>query len=165
MEEAPTAVDIRAYENLALLGRLIETAVNRTLQQQFGITWEEHAVLSHLHRTPHRFLHMTELASHLGFSRSRVSRAVARQELRGMLTRSGCPRDARAAHAAVTEQGAVLLHQINGTYEAAVRNSLAGLSAEGYDQVVGLVKQLEPLTHERLTPLPCRDGKAHRPPR
>ncbi|MFF6783106.1 MarR family transcriptional regulator [Streptomyces sp. NPDC012510] len=145
MEEAPFAADIPAYETLALLGRLVETAVNRSLQQQAGITWEEYLTLSHLHRNPHHFLHMTELATRLGFSRSRVSRAVARQELRGLITRSACPRDARAAHATVTEQGVTFLLQIRSTYEAAVRSCLTELRV-GADRMEVLAKQLHPLT-------------------
>ncbi|MFG2133218.1 MarR family winged helix-turn-helix transcriptional regulator [Streptomyces sp. NPDC048751] len=154
MQEIPTATDIRAYETVALFGRLLETAVNRVLQQKFDISWEEYAVLSALHRSPHQFLHMTEVATALGFSRSRVTRAITRQELQGRVTRSACPRDARATHAAVTAQGTALLDRISDTYEAAVRGSLTRLSI-GAEQVEGLVKQLEPLSDLR-----ARSGSA-----
>ncbi|MFD5593125.1 MarR family winged helix-turn-helix transcriptional regulator [Streptomyces griseorubiginosus] len=95
MPETPTGTDVRAYEALALFARLLETSVNRALQREFGITWEEYAVLSLLHRSPHQFLHMTEAATALGFSRSRVTRAVTRQEIHARVIRSACPRDAR----------------------------------------------------------------------
>ncbi|MEU3891538.1 MarR family transcriptional regulator [Streptomyces sp. NPDC029041] len=141
MEKVSTAADVRAYETLALLSRLVETSVNRVLQQEFTLTWEEYATLSHLHRTPLQFLHMTELATALGFSRSRVSRAVARQELRGLISRTACPRDARAAHAAVTDQGIVLLREVGGLYETTVRGSLTKLGVDT-EQVTDLVERL-----------------------
>jgi MarR family transcriptional regulator, 2-MHQ and catechol-resistance regulon repressor len=71
MQDVPTASDIRAYEALALFGRLLETSVNRALQREFRISWEEFAALSTLYRSPHRFLHMTDAAAALGFSRNR----------------------------------------------------------------------------------------------
>jgi MarR family transcriptional regulator, 2-MHQ and catechol-resistance regulon repressor len=71
MQDVPTASDIRAYEALALFGRLLETSVNRALQREFRISWEEFAILSTLYRSPHRFLHMTDAAAALGFSRNR----------------------------------------------------------------------------------------------
>ncbi|GAA2294449.1 hypothetical protein GCM10010234_40130 [Streptomyces hawaiiensis] len=141
MERTFIAADVRAYETLALLSRLVETSVNRVLQREFALTWEEYATLSHLHRSPHQFLHMTELATALGFSRSRVSRAVARQELRGLISRTACPRDARAAHAAVTDQGICLLQLISGRYESTVRGSLTQLGVDS-EQVADLVEQL-----------------------
>lgn len=161
MQEAPPPTDVRVYEVLALFARLLETAVNRTLQQRFDITWEEYAVLSLLHRSPHRFLHMTETATALGFSRSRVSRAVARQESGGRVTRSPCPRDARATHAAVTEQGAALLHRATDTYQNAVRQSLTRFSI-GAEHTEALVKLLEPLSDLRARPqsqLRCARGR------
>ncbi|MFF9042075.1 MarR family winged helix-turn-helix transcriptional regulator [Streptomyces sp. NPDC014892] len=151
MQNAPLSADIRAYETVALFGRLLETSVNRVLRQQFDITWEEYAFLSALHRSPHQFLHMTEMATALGFSRSRMSRAVARQELRGRVTRSACPRDARATHAAVTVRGTALLDRISDTYETAVRTGFTRLSIS-VEQVEQLVKQLEPLSDLRLRP-------------
>ncbi|MFF5985165.1 MarR family winged helix-turn-helix transcriptional regulator [Streptomyces olindensis] len=143
MERTLTAADVRSYETLALLIRLVETSVNRVLQREFGLTWEEYATLSHLHGSPHRFLHMTELATALGFSRSRVSRAVARQEMRGLISRTACPRDARAAHASVTDQGVSLLEGISGLYETTVRGTLTKLGVDT-EQVTGLVEQLVP---------------------
>ncbi|MFF9808375.1 MarR family winged helix-turn-helix transcriptional regulator [Streptomyces coeruleorubidus] len=160
MEEAAVTAGIRAYETLALLGRLVETEANRALQQ-FGVTWEEYLVLSHLHRTPNHFLHMTELATRLGFSRSRVTRAVARLEPRGLIARSACPTDARAAHAAVTEQGVTFLRQSNDTYEAAVRRCLAGLRV-GADQMEVLANQLQPLTDQHDRPTALTGCIAHR---
>ncbi|MFB6849617.1 MarR family winged helix-turn-helix transcriptional regulator [Streptomyces sp. NPDC056373] len=154
MERVSAAADILAYETLTLISRLAETSVNRVLQQEFALAREEYATLSHLHRSPHQFLHMTELATALGFSRSRVSRAVARQELRGLISRTACPRDARAAHAAVTDQGIVLLQQVSGLYEATVRGSLTQLGIDT-EQMTGLVEHLtangsaHPITTDR----------------
>jgi DNA-binding MarR family transcriptional regulator len=141
MERTLTAADVRAYETLALLTRLVETSVNRVLQREFALTWEEYATLAHLHGSPRQFLHMTELATALGFSRSRVSRAVARQELRGLISRTACPRDARAAHAAVTDQGVSLLERISGLYETTVRSSLTKLGVDT-EQMAGLTERL-----------------------
>ncbi|MFD5403035.1 MarR family winged helix-turn-helix transcriptional regulator [Streptomyces griseorubiginosus] len=151
MQEAPTGTDVRAYEALALFARLLETSVNRALQREFGITWDEYAVLSLLHRSPHQFLHMTEAATALGFSRSRVTRAVTRQEIHGRVIRSACPRDARATHATVTEQGSALLYKTDDTYRAAVRQSLTKFSI-GVEHTDVLVKLLEPLCDLRSRP-------------
>lgn len=165
MQDVPTTSDIRAYEALALFGRLLETSVNRALQREFTISWEEFAVLSTLHRSPHRFLHMTELAAALGFSRSRVSRAISRQESNGHAIRSECPRDARATHATITERGVALLGRMSRTYEATVRDSLTGLSI-GAEQIETLVKHLEPLSDQRDRPnshLRCARPRANGP--
>ncbi|GHC90187.1 hypothetical protein ACIPIC_36495 [Streptomyces collinus] len=95
---------------------------------------------------------MTELATQLGFSRSRVSRAVARQEFRGVLARSACPRDARAAHAAVTDQGTVLLGRLSGIYEVTVRDSLTRFHVRA-EQLEVLVQHLQPLVDHVDRPL------------
>lgn len=151
VQESPSGTDVRAYEALALFARLLETSVNRALHREFGITWEEFAVLSLIHRSPHQFLHMTEAATALGFSRSRVTRAVTRQEIHGRVLRSACPRDARATHATVTEQGVALLDEADDTYRAAVRQSLTEFSI-GVEHTDVLVRLLEPLCDLRSRP-------------
>ncbi|MDX3799171.1 MarR family winged helix-turn-helix transcriptional regulator [Streptomyces sp. AK04-3B] len=160
MTEAPATADIEACETLALFSRLLETSVNRALQRQFGVSLEEHAVLSLLHRSGGQVLHVTDVATSLGFSRSRVSRCVNRQCLRGRLSRTPCPRDARAAHVALTEQGTAFVQQLGRAYRAAVRAGLGSLHI-GSEDVTELVRRLPPLTerYTRLRPLSACSGR------
>ncbi|MEH0425446.1 MarR family winged helix-turn-helix transcriptional regulator [Streptomyces stelliscabiei] len=151
MKEDPGTADVRACETLARFSRLLETSVNRTLRREFGISWDELAVLSLLHASPYRFLHITDVAASLAFSRSRASRSVSRQELLGRLTRSRCPRDARATHVTLTDGGAALVHRSSGTYEAAVLGGLARLRV-GPEQLTDLTDRLAPLTERHGRP-------------
>ncbi|MFF5654085.1 hypothetical protein ACFY8N_37520 [Streptomyces collinus] len=150
MNEASSAADIRACETLALLGRLLESSVNRALQQ-FDITWEGYAILSHLQRSPRKFLHMTELATQLGFSRSRVSRpSPARSS-----AESSPARRAPETHERPTRRSPIRAPSCSAGSAAStstVRDSLTRFHVRA-EQLEVLVQHLQPLVDHVNRPL------------
>ncbi|WP_194238472.1 MarR family winged helix-turn-helix transcriptional regulator [Streptomyces spongiae] len=146
MSQESVLPDVRVFEHLALVSRLLESSVNQALVKQQAITLEEFSVLAVLGGAPAGFLHMTELSAVLGTSRSRVSQTVARQQSRGRVIRSECPTDARAAHVMLTERGRALLRDSGPVYEEAVRSRLGAFTddarrltvlAEALQSIVG----------------------------
>jgi DNA-binding MarR family transcriptional regulator len=53
-----------------------------------------------------RRMRSSELASHIGWERSRLSHHLARMERRGLIRRADCPTDSRGAEIVLTDAGA-----------------------------------------------------------
>jgi DNA-binding MarR family transcriptional regulator len=84
-------------------------AINRQLDEDLrtkaGLTLPEYEVLWELTSAPQNRLRMNELARHLLFTRSGVTRLVDRLEAAGYVERDECDQDGRGVFAALTAEG------------------------------------------------------------
>lgn len=113
-------------EQRAWLGLLtsvagLEYAMAEQLQQDCGVPYPTYAILAALSATENGTRHMTELAGIAGHSQSRLSHAVTRLEREGLIVRAPCPKDKRAVHAVLTEDGRRLLERAAPGHVALVR--------------------------------------------
>ena len=92
----------RAYRRMVLL---VDSAIARDLSRDSGLSMPDYHVLSTVSDAPDNRVRVTDLAARMQWSPSRLSHHVTRMEQRGLVTRTECPEDLRAAYVTLTDQG------------------------------------------------------------
>lgn len=111
----------RAY--LVGTARLTE-ALNRQLERDAGLSLSEYEILVRLSENGDHALRMSELATSLVHSRSRVTHTVTRLERRGLVARQTCMADGRGVNCVMTDAGHQLLVAAAPGHVRAVRTLL-----------------------------------------
>ena len=109
----------RAY--LLGVARLSE-AMDADLRQ-FDVDLPEYEILVALSESPDRQMRMSELATAVHQSRSRLTHTIARMEKDNLVTRVGCPTDRRGVWARLTDEGFGLLEEAAPCHVASVREN------------------------------------------
>jgi DNA-binding MarR family transcriptional regulator len=142
----------RAWVSLLAVSKMLDTALDRQLQRDSGISHVTYIILSVLSNSPRSTMSMSTLANLTNSSQSRISHAVARLEERGWVTRARPETSRRLVLATLTPAGLEVLTRAAPGHVATVRklvfdpltseqvaalrgvNSavLAALDAEGY---------------------------------
>jgi DNA-binding MarR family transcriptional regulator len=114
--------DLEAWMTFARTLIWLPTALDDQLQRDSGLSHFEYGILAALSGADAATLRMSELAIYANGSLSRLSRAVARLERRGWVTRRPDPADGRYTLAELTDKGeAVLVDAAPGHVEAVNR--------------------------------------------
>ena len=123
---ADDAVEVRAHgwRTLAAVHGLIETALERALQSEHGISVVEYTVMDALNRQDGWHMRMRQLARAAALSNSATTRLVTRLEDRGLLTRILCADDRRGIYTELTPAGMELLTRARPTHDGALRRAL-----------------------------------------
>ncbi|MEU2133187.1 MarR family transcriptional regulator [Streptomyces sp. NPDC018352] len=87
------------------LRRELQSAMDRQLDRDSGLSGAEYAVLAPLSESAEGVLRSRELGEVLGWERSRVSHQISRMEKRGLVAREPCADDARGSMVRVTAEG------------------------------------------------------------
>ena len=103
---------------------LLNTALDRQLQRDAGMTQGTYVVLAMLSEAPDRSLRMTDLARLANSTPSRLSHAMARLEERGWVTRCRAAADGRGTVATLTDAGWEVVVATAPGHVAAVREHL-----------------------------------------
>jgi len=106
--EEPRWLNARETDAWLALAKLIfnlPSALDAQLLRDSKLTLFDYFVLSTLSMVPGRTLRLSELASHIGSSLSRLSNVVKRLEQRGLLVRAPDPENPRYTRATLTEAG------------------------------------------------------------
>lgn len=112
-------------EYLAGSARLIERLEHDL--HAHGLSLAEYEVLVRLSEAPNRQLRMSDLASMVSLSRSRLTHTAARMETAGLLCRTACPEDRRGILAQLTEEGYQRLAAAAPDHVAGVREAFVDL--------------------------------------
>ncbi len=123
----------RAYRLTVLL---VDSALARDLGQQSGLSMPDYLVLSSLSETPGQRRRLTEMASAMQWSPSRLSHHVTRMQQRGLVERSGCSDDLRGAYVVLSEHGWDAIREAAPGHVESVREHLIGLL--GADELAAL---------------------------
>jgi DNA-binding MarR family transcriptional regulator len=91
--------------------------------RQFGLDLGEYEILVTLSEADGRQCRMSDLASAVHQSRSRLTHTITRMELRGLVERISCPTDRRGVWARLTDGGFTLLEKAAPCHVAAVREN------------------------------------------
>ncbi len=138
----------RAY--LSGSARLTE-ALTRQLEQDADLSLSEYEILVRLSETEGRTLRMSELASSLVHSRSRLTHTVTRLERRGLVRRETCVADGRGVNCVMTDEGYTLLVAAAPGHVRAVRAHLVDRLTD--EQMLALGAAME-----RIAEGPVADG-------
>ena len=114
----------KAWRAWLYSAQLLMDRLDRELTHETGISHAYYEILVALSETPGRKLRMSELADRLLSSRSRLSHAVSRLEVRGWVGRELCPDDGRGQLAVLTDNGFAALEAAAPIHVASVRTHL-----------------------------------------
>ena len=99
----------------------LEAALAHQLAAESDLSYPDYLVLVTLTDRPGGRARVFELASQLGWERSRLSHHLARMQSRGLVIKEQCPSDRRGAFAAATDAGRRQLAAAAPGHVAAVR--------------------------------------------
>jgi DNA-binding MarR family transcriptional regulator len=133
----------QALEAFLLVANLLRERIDRELQRGSGIPLAYFQILDCLSRAPERTLRMSDLASHLHASRSRLSHSITRLEERGWVERASCPTDKRGTLATLTERGLSALETASPSLvQSALQHLFAQLAPAEVQQLRALSESL-----------------------
>jgi DNA-binding MarR family transcriptional regulator len=119
-----SADEQRAWLAWLAASELLMASLDAQLQRDAGFPHAYYAILAQLSAAPDRTLRMSDLASVVNASPSRLSHAVGKLEERGWVARRPCPTDKRSTLATLTDAGFEVLREQAPGHVAAVRKGL-----------------------------------------
>lgn len=116
--------EMRAWRGfIEVSGRVVQ-ALDASLKESAGMTFDDYEVLVHLSEAPERRLRMTELSERLLHSQSRLTQRVDRLVKRGWVCREKCDEDRRGTFAVLTADGFAAIASAAPQHLADVRRLL-----------------------------------------
>jgi DNA-binding MarR family transcriptional regulator len=141
-----------AWRGYLTMADLLHSQVASDLLADSGLSSADYQVLVNLSESEGHRLRMTELASRLDWSKSRVSHQFARMESRGLVGREECPSDARGAFAVLTDAGMDEIRRAApGHVESVRRHFIDVLEPEEIDELIVITTKV--LEHLRTQPV------------
>lgn len=92
----------RAFRDCTVL---LLDALGHELEEQSQLSLHEYEVMVRLSESPGRTMRMSQLATDIAHSRSRLTHTIARMEAAGLVQRVACESDARGVNCVLTEAG------------------------------------------------------------
>ena len=116
----------RAWRDFLWGGRVVMAGLDRDLRGA-GVQASEYEILSMLSESPGHSMRMSELATLVVQSRSRLTHAASRLEERGWVMRQPCEEDRRGVLLTLTEDGLHTLVDLAPLHVDSVRRHLVDL--------------------------------------
>src|SRR5262249_41653559 len=116
--------EMRAWRGYRRMFLLLNPAVNRHLRRDLGLSEPDYDVLSNLSEAPDHRGRLSELATRMLWSQSRLSHHISRMEGRGLVTREECKTDARGSVVVLTKQGQRALEKAAPHHVESVRKHI-----------------------------------------
>jgi DNA-binding MarR family transcriptional regulator len=119
--------EMRAWRGFIVGSELLGYRLHRELQDAHGLSLADYEILVLLSEQPDFRMRMTQLASGVASSKSRVSHQVARLERAELVKREECPNDGRGVFAVLTQRGYETLRTAAPTHMRGVREHFVDL--------------------------------------
>ena len=116
--------------------RLLERALDDALDEP-GLQLSEYEIISMLSESDNHRLRMSELASMVVQSRSRLTHTAKRLEDRGWVTREQCADDKRGVELVLTPGGLAAVREIAAVHVQSVRDNLVDIMTPEQFQAIG----------------------------
>lgn len=113
--------------------------LDRDLRTNHGLSMPEYEILVRLSEAPDRAIRMSDLASALAHSRSRVTHTIARLEREGIVVRGQCVEDGRGVSAVLTDHGFSILEGAAHTHVRGVHAYLVENASDEEFDVLGRI--------------------------
>ncbi len=121
------AEEMRAWRAYVIGKQLLDSQLNRDLQEEHQLALADYELLVRLSEAPRGQVRMSTLADQVGSSKSRISHQIRRMEQAGLVRRQECPGDRRGVFAVLTSQGLAVLRSAAPTHVRGVRDNLVDL--------------------------------------
>lgn len=155
-----TEPEQRAWRGYRRMRALLDLQLSRDLARDSGLSETDYDVLSSVSEAPQQRLRLTELASWMMWSKSRLSHHVTRMQQRGLVDREECETDGRGSMIVLTERGLRTIVAAAPAHVASVRRHVIDLLTPDELRALAtlgrrVVDHLTPLAHPQ-TPLGSR---------
>ena len=117
----------RAWRGYRRMHTLLDLQITRDLMQDSGLSDADYDVLSNLSETQGHRLRLSELASGMLWSKSRLSHHITRMQQRGLVDREECADDGRGSVITLTPAGLRAIEQAAPHHVASVRRNMIDL--------------------------------------
>ncbi|SCE72247.1 DNA-binding transcriptional regulator, MarR family [Micromonospora coriariae] len=104
--QLPTAEELRVWRDFIETTGALKRQLASRLQVESSLSPADYAVLLALSEAQDRQMRSSELATHIGWERSRLSHHLGRMERRGLIRRQECPTVPRGSEVLLTPAGA-----------------------------------------------------------
>ncbi|MCG5472704.1 MarR family transcriptional regulator [Micromonospora sp. LAH09] len=104
--QLPTAEELRTWRGFIETTAALSSRLESRLQGDSALSTGDYAVLLALSEAQGQAMRSSELASHIGWERSRLSHHLGRMERRGLIRRQECATVPRGAEVLLTKVGA-----------------------------------------------------------
>jgi DNA-binding MarR family transcriptional regulator len=158
MAEWLTAEEQHAWRRTAAVMTLLPAALDAQLQRDAGLTQFSYLVLAMLSESRDRIMPMSELASTVSSSLSRLSHVVSRLEQQGWVAREPCAGNGRVTMARLTDAGWDKVVATAPGHAAEVRRLVVDAVGPGriadLDAITGaILRRLDPGGRMRANPM------------
>ncbi|MEU9890798.1 MarR family transcriptional regulator [Sphaerisporangium sp. NPDC051017] len=136
-----TDAEQRAWMGYRRMRLLLDAEVTRDLLRDSELSAPDYDVLSTLSSKEGRRWRLSRLAERMLWSKSRLSRHIARMEQRGLVTREECATDARGAMIVLTKAGVRAIEDAAPDHVESVRRHFVDLlTPEQLDQFAAIAE-------------------------
>ncbi|MEY7971485.1 MarR family winged helix-turn-helix transcriptional regulator [Saccharomonospora xinjiangensis] len=132
-----TDAEMLVWRSYIVSTLMLRQRLHRELAERQDVSLTDYEVLVCLSAAEGGAMRMSELATMLGSTKSRLSHQVARMEAAGYVKRVPLADDRRGVAAELTEQGAALLRRSAPTHVEGVRAHFVDLLTEEEQQIMG----------------------------
>src|SRR5215475_9707232 len=134
---------MRAWLGYRRMRLLLDLQLNRELMNQSALSEPDYDVLSNLSQTDGESMRLTDLATHMRWSKSRLSHHITRMQQRGLVDRLECADDGRGSSLVLTDQGRRAIMAAAPDHVASVRQHFIDLlSPEEIDTLAKLTHRV-----------------------
>jgi DNA-binding MarR family transcriptional regulator len=119
--QSPTIEELRIWRDFIETADALRSELSARLQSESSLSPGDYAVLLALSEADGQRLRSSELASTIGWERSRLSHHLGRMERRGLVRREECVTDNRGAEIVLTTDGADAFRRASIPHLRAVR--------------------------------------------
>lgn len=134
-----TETEMVAWRSYIVATMRLRQRLHRELSERHDVSLADYEVLVCISMQPGDRIRMTDLASMLGSTKSRLSHQMVRMEAGGIIRRTRDPADKRGVVAELTEAGSAVLVGAAPTHVEGVREHLIGLLSPEEQIVLGEV--------------------------
>lgn len=139
----PTKHELEVWRGYIETAEAMRSAMADRLQTEFGLSSGDYQVLLTLSEAPDNRLRSSELASKMGWEKSRLSHHLSRMERRNLVLRQACTDDNRGAWIVHTSEGEQAFRNSTVPHLTAIRQLFVdALSSEEIDQMEALTSKL-----------------------
>jgi DNA-binding MarR family transcriptional regulator len=117
----PTRDELRTWREFIETTEALRARVAARLNSDTGLSPGDYAVLLALSEAPESQMRSSELATRIGWERSRLSHHLGRMERRQLIRREECATDSRGAEIVLAPAGTVAFHAATVPHLRAVR--------------------------------------------
>lgn len=101
----PTKDQLRIWRGYIETAEVLRSRLDSRMHSESGMSTGDYAVLLALSEADRHAMRSSELATHIGWERSRLSHHLGRMEKRALIRREPCPDDSRGSLVTLTDTG------------------------------------------------------------